>query len=163
MPSQKAGHRVERPLRTDESAGVDRSPALSFPFSASRHGELLMMGLPHPSTCVLRLSQPLDALLPPNPPELVIRQRPTLPPYDDTPRNTVCTPEHLSRSSVRTVVSDSLQSSRAVGLLSRGHFHLGSGVLVYHSPKRALRFVTGYSRRWRLFDKTWESRRSTLS
>jgi hypothetical protein len=25
-----------------------------------------MAGLPHPPTCVLRLSQPLDALLPPN-------------------------------------------------------------------------------------------------
>lgn len=71
MSPQKAGHRVERPFRTDESAGVDRSPALSFPFSAFRNGELPMMGLPHPPTCVLRLSQPLDALLPPNPSGLV--------------------------------------------------------------------------------------------
>jgi len=51
----------------------------------------------------------------------------------------VCTPEHSSRSSVHTVVTDSLQSSHAVGLLSRGHFHRGSGLLVHHSPKLILR------------------------
>jgi hypothetical protein len=46
---------------------LGRCPELSFPFNARGIGEPPVMGLPHPSSCAHRFSQPLGALLPPRP------------------------------------------------------------------------------------------------
>jgi hypothetical protein len=60
-------------FRTATMSGSDvgRSPELLFPFSARGSGEPLAAGLPHPPMCAHRFSQPLDALLPPQPSGLV--------------------------------------------------------------------------------------------
>jgi hypothetical protein len=46
---------------------MGRSPVLFSPYNVQRNGKRPWPGLPHPTRCALRFSQPLDALLLPVP------------------------------------------------------------------------------------------------